>query len=111
MEPKFSKSHEDHIAAKGEKFFESLHFSAQIHSDEDGNEKSGRKSSGKRMENNSKRSKIGSFDKVKSKKEVILEAQKEKKTKSRCHLKKPGVGTTISEVQRTCCASTRYCEG
>ena len=64
-----------------------------------------RSSSGKRMEKNSKRSKIGSLDKVKSRKEVILEAQRYKNKvhfaslMDRCHLKKRGVETKISEVQ------------
>ena len=40
MEPTFQRGHEDHIAAKGANFCESWQFGAQIHSQEEGNEKS-----------------------------------------------------------------------
>ena len=54
---------------------------------------------------------------VKSKKEVKEEAQQKFKHSPLCfidgHLSSEecGVGTTMPDVQRTCCASRRYCEG
>ena len=53
---------------------------------------------------------------VKSKKEVILEAQKEKRKvhfaslMDICHLKKYGVGTEVSKVRRLGCAPRWHCE-
>ena len=57
------------------------------------------------------------LEKVKNKKEVKKKAQKNWKISPLCfidgHLSSAecGVGTTIPDVQRTCCASRRYCEG
>ena len=56
------------------------------------------------------------LDKMKSKKEVILEARRDKKKvhsatlKDMCHLKKCGVRTQISEVQRSIPSPRRHCK-
>ena len=103
-EPWQSQIHEDRIA--GNYFFDTLQFGAQVYSGTTSDEASGcRSCPGQGMEK-LETVPAWNLEKVKSKKELILEAQRDKKEDPFFHIDglmsplKCGVGTETTEVQR-----------
>ena len=78
MEPTFQRVHEDHIAAKGENYLNHYISVQKFFPMKKATRSPDAKAAVEKMKKNSERFKIGSLDKVKSKKEVILEAQRHK---------------------------------
>ena len=79
------KPHEDRIAWKGFSSLTHVNFCAKVHSNAPSDENSGcESSSGQGMENAQDNSSVG-FGKVKSKEEVILEAQRDKRKSTLLH--------------------------
>ena len=103
------------ITSQANGTIQSLQFGSQVYSYPSGDENSGCESSSGQNGRSSKRFLLGSWtDKVKRKREVALEAQRDKKKvhfatlMDICHLKNADL--QFSEVSRSCRTPRRHCE-
>ena len=116
LEPSLPKSHEDHIADKAQnstvQFYVSHKFTPMPQEMKIPDSKTAGSKEWKKIETIP----AWQLNKVKSKKELILDSQRDKKKSTSLHwwthviLKKCGVGIKKSEVQRSSRTSRRHCK-